>query len=150
MRDLVWLIQPGPHDATQLAERLRSACNRLMNGHECEFQIVGLETAPPLDVQRHLLLALKEMLHNVLRHAKARHVVICLTVHDRRFTLEVSDDGCGFDGQIHGDGHGFTSLRHRAQTLGGELALESKPGAGTRVALHGCFHPVRVPHGSPA
>ena len=147
MRDLVWLIQPGPHDAAQLAERLRSACHRLMNGHEYEFQIAGLETAPPLDVQRHLLLALKEMLHNVLRHAKARHVIIRLTVRDGRFTLEVSDDGCGFDASMQGDGHGFTSLRHRAQTLGGDLALESKPGAGTRVALHGWLHPARVPQG---
>lgn len=150
MRDLVWLIQPGPHDATQLVERLRSACRRLMNGHECEFQIIGLDTAPRLDVQRHLLLALKEMLHNVLRHAKARHVAIRLNVDGGRFTLEVSDDGCGFDASMQGDGHGFTSLRHRARTLCGDLALESKPGTGTRVALHGCLHPIRVPQESSA
>lgn len=150
MRDLVWLIQPGPHDAAQLADRLRSASRRLLGSHEWEFQITGLDLAPALDVQRHLLLALKEMLHNVLSHAKAHRVVICLMVRDGRFTLEVSDDGCGFDATIQGDGHGFTSLRHRARTLGGKLALESKPGAGTRVTLHGCLHPAPLPHVSSA
>lgn len=142
MRDIVWLIQPGPHDAPLLAERLRAAARRLLDGLDWKFEITGLDAAPSLDVQRHLLLALKEMLHNVLRHAGARRVEIHLSVCDERFTLEVRDDGRGFEVARQGDGHGFTSLRHRAEMLGGELALEGRPGQGVRVALNGSLRSV--------
>jgi signal transduction histidine kinase len=141
MRDIVWLTQPGPHDARQLGERLRVAARRQLKGVEWKFEIDGLEVAPSLDVQRHLLLALKEMLSNILRHAAARHVEIRLTVRESRFTLEVRDDGRGFAPDRQNDGHGFTSLRHRAILIGGELSLASQPGGGTCVALSGLLRP---------
>ncbi|MBL9189949.1 MAG: ATP-binding protein [Opitutaceae bacterium] len=137
MRDLVWLIQPGPHDAPRLADRLRAAARRLLSGLEWQFEISGMDTAPSLDVQRHLLLALKEMLHNVVRHAGARQVEIHLIVCDDHFTLEVRDDGRGFDVSRQSGGHGFTSLRHRASLLRGKFTLESRPGHGARVVLSG-------------
>jgi signal transduction histidine kinase len=141
MRDLVWLIQPGPHDAPQLADRLRATARRLLCALKWQFEIAGLEIAPPLDVQRHLLLALKEMLHNVVRHANAQQVDIRLMVRAERFTLEVRDNGRGFDPSCRGDGHGFTSLRHRAELLGGALEIDSRPGLGTRISLIGALHP---------
>ncbi|MDP3069959.1 MAG: discoidin domain-containing protein [Opitutaceae bacterium] len=145
MRDLVWLIQPGPHDAPRLADRLRAAARRLLSGLEWQFEISGMDAAPSLDVQRHLLLALKEMLHNVLRHAGARQVEIHLTVRAGQFTLEVRDDGRGFDVSGPGGGHGFTSLRHRATLLQGQFTLESRPGHGTRVALTGLLRTAGEP-----
>ncbi len=149
MRDIVWLIQPGPHDATRLADRLRAAARRLVGGAEWNFQIIGLSEAPSLDVQRHLLLALKEMLHNVLRHAGAHRVEIRLTVCEQRFVLEVRDDGRGGAEEQTGDSHGLTSLRHRAELLGGTLELESFRGQGTRVSLNGSLFAVPKPSTSP-
>lgn len=142
MRDIVWLTQPGPHDAMQLTERLRDTAQRLLINMEWKFEIEGLETAPALDVQRHLLLALKEMLNNVLRHACARHVNIRLIVRHGRFKLEVLDDGHGFVVGADSDGHGLTSLRHRSSLLRGNLALESQPGRGTRISLSGMLQTV--------
>lgn len=141
MRDIVWLTQPGPHDVRQLSERLQAAAQRLLKGLEWKFEIDGLDAAPPLDVQRHLLLALKEMLNNVLRHASAHRVEIRLAVHEGHFTLSVQDDGGGFEVSRAGGGHGFTSLRHRSELLHGKFDLVSRPGAGTRVALSGQLHP---------
>jgi signal transduction histidine kinase len=149
MRDIVWLTQPGPHDAQQLGERLRLAAQRQLKGMEWKFEIDGLDAAPSLDVQRHLLLALKEMLSNVLRHAAAHCVEVRLAVREPRFTLEVRDDGRGFAPDRQGDGHGFTSLRHRATLVGGELSLASQPGGGTRVALSGLLRPPDGPPVSP-
>lgn len=147
MRDIVWLTQPGPHDAQQLGERLRVAAQRLLKGMEWNFDIEGLKAAPSLDVQRHLLLALKEMLGNVLRHAAAGRVEVRLAVGEERFTLEVRDDGRGFAPGNRTDGNGFISLRHRAALVGGELTLASQPGGGTCIALSGLLRP---PAGLPA
>lgn len=141
MRDLVWLIQPGPHDAARLADRLRAAAQRLLVGQEWTFAIEGLVVAPPLEVQRHLLLALKEMLHNVRRHAAARQVKIVLRVTEQQFTLSVQDDGRGFDPAPLSDGHGFTSLRHRAALLQGQLTCTSQPGNGAQITLQGKLRP---------
>lgn len=141
MRDIVWLTQPGPHDVPRLTERLQETARHLLRGVEWTFEIEGMEDAPPLDVQRHLLLALKEMLNNVLRHARAKRVWIRLTVEDQKFSLEVRDNGCGFVVGRSTDGHGLTSLRHRSTLLQGGLDLASQPGAGTRILLSGLLNP---------
>lgn len=141
MRDIVWLTQPGPHDVPRLTERLRETARHLLKGVEWTFEIEGMEDAPPIDVQRHLLLALKEMLNNVLRHAGAGRVWIHLSVQDRKFSLEVKDDGRGFVVGASSDGHGLTSLRHRATLLQGNLDLASQPGAGARILLSGLVNP---------
>ena len=53
-----------------------------------------------------------------------------------RITLEVSDDGVGFDPGGEFPGHlGLRSMRERAQRIGGTLTLESEPGAGTAVRV---------------
>lgn len=150
MRDIVWLTQPGPHDVATLTERLRETAHGLLKGVEWTFAIEGLEAAPTLDVQRHLLLALKEMLHNVLRHSGASHVHIRLVVHHRKFTLEVRDDGRGFVVGRRGDGHGLTSLRHRSTLLHGNLELDSQPGRGTRISLSGLLQSAGASPAAPA
>ncbi len=150
MRDIVWLTQPGPHDVPRLTERLRETARHLLRGVEWTFDIEGMDDAPPLDVQRHLLLALKEMLNNVLRHAGAGRVWIRLAVEDRKFSLEVKDDGRGFVVGGAGDGHGLTSLRHRSTLLHGDLELASQPGKGTRVLLKGILNPAGATPAAPA
>jgi len=90
------------------------------------------------------------MLNNVLRHAGAGHVWIRLQVDERRFSLEVRDDGCGFVVGASGDGHGLTSLRHRSMLLHGNLELASQPGKGTRVSLNGILNPVPAAPPAPA
>jgi signal transduction histidine kinase len=54
--------------------------------------------------------------------------------------LEIRDDGCGFDPSEQSSGHGLQIMRERAHGAGIDLALESKPGNGTRVVV--AWHPV--------
>jgi signal transduction histidine kinase len=50
-------------------------------------------------------------------------------------TVEISDDGIGFDPAGPSAGHGLSNLRERATTLHGELHIQSEPGHGTRITL---------------
>ena len=52
----------------------------------------------------------------------------------RHIALSVQDDGAGFSADRR-QGHGLDNMRARAQTIGGELQIESAPGCGTRVIL---------------
>jgi signal transduction histidine kinase len=47
--------------------------------------------------------------------------------------LAIGDDGSGFDTAAHGGGMGLLGMRERAELLGGRLAVESRPGSGTRI-----------------
>jgi signal transduction histidine kinase len=75
-----------------------------------------------------------EALQNAAKHAHgARAVVIELWDADS-LRLEVRDDGAGFDPDDVTGGVGFTSMRDRLAAVGGDLAITSRPGYGTRVA----------------
>jgi signal transduction histidine kinase len=51
-----------------------------------------------------------------------------------RITLDISDDGAGFDAQNEFPGHlGLRSMRERASRLGGTLRVHTAPGKGTRI-----------------
>ncbi len=89
----------------------------------------------------------QEMLSNVARHARARHVQVRLWVDDPPdpvLYLSVRDDGVGAPAQALDDArsHGVVGMRERAGHFGGKLSIDSAPGQGTRVRL---VMPLQVP-----
>lgn len=145
LRDITWFIRPDHHTPDQFIERLRATARRLLAGVEWTFEARALTGEIALDAQRHLLLALKETLHNIVRHATARHVQIRLSSTPAKFLLEVTDDGCGMDPAAIPEGQGFASLRHRAQLLGGETQIRTAPGRGTTITFTGRLAPAASP-----
>ena len=105
---------------------------------EVELDLAGHGPEGPND--RVLLRSATELLANVERHARARRATVRLTVADGDDLLRVHDDGAGFDledvlSRVRPGHIGLLSLRERAEALGGELTLETRPGAGTRATL---------------
>lgn len=79
------------------------------------------------------LAAVREMLSNVARHARADAAVVTVTV-DEALTVEVTDDGVG-PPENPGGGTGLSNLAERARALGGTFQLVSGPdGVGSRAA----------------
>ena len=83
----------------------------------------------------------QETLNNIARHAHASRVEIRVTKDDRQVTLEIEDNGQGFDLprdwlDLARTGHlGLVGMRERAQAIGGRVEIESRPGKGTRVRV---------------
>lgn len=84
----------------------------------------------------------RELLFNVVKHARARSAHVRLTrTDDQRFRVEVADDGIGWDPAQrqeehgHGGGFGLFSIRERLRLLGGSMEVDGRPGAGTRVIV---------------
>jgi len=74
--------------------------------------------------------------HNVVKHAQARHVDLRLTAGDTDAVLEVIDDGRGFDvadAERRRSGMGLFTMRERVVLAGGRFDVQSVPGAGTRI-----------------
>jgi two-component system, NarL family, sensor kinase len=84
--------------------------------------------------------AVRELLVNVAKHAKADHVDITLDREDRSLRITVEDDGKGFDPSLPASGRldgsfGICSVRERLTRVGGEFIIDSVEGRGTRVIL---------------
>lgn len=100
-------------------------------------EIDGEATVPDSSCQ-HLLAIIHEALTNARRHGYARKATISLKEEVDGMSIEISDDGTGFDPEkISDQGHyGLAIMSERAQMAGGELRLNSAPGYGTRVKVH--------------
>jgi signal transduction histidine kinase len=120
---------------------LRSALRRMVAHFE---EATGLtinrvlpEEMPPLPDAHRLALyrAAQEALTNVQKHAGAHQAWLVLTAGDGTVTLLVSDDGAGISLRSGQTGFGLQGLRERAEQLGGEVHVESRPGGGTQVSF---------------
>ena len=83
----------------------------------------------------------RELLTNVVKHAKASKVDISITKDGPFLHIQVVDDGVGFDPTEAGpragksSGYGLFSIRERLTSLGGLVNISSRPGQGTRVSI---------------
>lgn len=98
---------------------------------DCETQATRMRPTDELTVYR----LVQEALTNVAKYANARQVRITLQPGDaQQVEVEVRDDGVGFDpAQQQESAHGLTGMRYRVEAAGGELAVDSRPGQGTRI-----------------
>jgi PAS domain S-box-containing protein len=95
------------------------------------------------DVRILLFQAARELLANIVRHARADTAKVSITRTGDQIQVDVSDDGVGFDPAEIGPGmdetgrFGLFSIRERLEPLGGHMEVKSKPGHGTHVTLVG-------------
>ena len=95
----------------------------------------------------------QEALTNALRHAAATMINVTLAVQDDAIALTVRDNGKGFDVRVAhrnalaGTGFGLLGMQERTQLAGGQLKLDSRPGAGTTVHARFPLTPPTEPAG---
>lgn len=88
----------------------------------------------------------QEALTNIGKYASASQVDVTLTVIEGNATVEVHDDGAGFDPQSARVGrHGLSGMQFRAESLGGSMRVSSVPGQGTTVRIEFPQSPEEVP-----
>jgi signal transduction histidine kinase len=112
---------------TELAEQL---------GVWVTCEVVG-RAALPISSRRHVLAIMQEALVNAHRHGRARCIAVRLETVGKDTTVEVSDEGIGFEPEVvdRGGRYGLTIMEERAQMAGGRLDLDSGTGRGTRVTV---------------
>lgn len=82
-----------------------------------------------------LLQMVREATSNAARHAGTDRVEVHVRREDDLLVAEVVDQGRGFDPETVERGMGLDNLWERAQEIGGEVRIDSRPGAGTRVTV---------------
>ncbi|MHB8873391.1 MAG: sensor histidine kinase [Myxococcaceae bacterium] len=103
---------------------------------EVQFERSGLVEKLSPDAQLTLFRVLQECLSNAVKHAEAKKVNVKLLFGEGRVNLSVKDDGKGFDLKTPKHGHyGLINMRERAMKIGGEVIIDSTPGAGSQVSF---------------
>jgi len=141
--DITLALRPSMLDDLGLAPALHAHAERALKdtGVEFELDASGLMRRLPPEIETALFRTFQEALHNVARHAHASHVRLSLAAPVGHFEGEIVDDGCGFDADaIQPNEHsprglGLLGMQERVTQCGGTLALQSRPGAGTRLSV---------------
>ncbi|MFE0642757.1 sensor histidine kinase [Streptomyces sp. NPDC058877] len=111
----------------------------LGDGPRVRFSVSGTPVELPTPYEVALLRIAQSALANTVRHASASRAEITLSFMDASVTLDVVDDGVGFDPASvrpsSDGGFGLPAMRSRAESLGGTFTVESAPGQGTAVAV---------------
>jgi signal transduction histidine kinase len=139
LRSLILGLRPPELERDGLQGALRKEIEMLERIHGVTID-VDINGTPKSSTDRDLaiLRIAHEALHNALHHAQAGRIVVRLDASGGRLSLEVSDDGGGFDperAELRSTHLGLTSMEERARELGAHLEIRSAPGAGTTVAL---------------
>ncbi len=141
LRSLLVDIYPPDFDQVTLESALADLVVRTgERSVVLEVHASGVDDGLPREVARLLYRVAQEAVRNVLSHAEASRVTITLAADARTASLEVLDDGRGFDSEAlpaaAGSGHlGLTALRGLVHDSGGTLTIESTPGAGATLRV---------------
>ena len=139
-RQSIWALRSQDSTENTLPVTIRRATDNAA-GHDVEsnFSLYGAYRPLPPETERAFLRVAQEAIHNVKKHAGARHLWVQLEYGPGDIALEVRDDGKGFttdNGAASPPGHyGLTGMRERAEAIRGRLDVISEPDQGTTVRL---------------
>lgn len=149
MSDIVWSINPKNDNVESIVFRMKSQAGEVLAQLDVEVEYFIDKQAeriqPSMTARRNIYLIFKEAINNIAKYASATRVNIELRIMDNVLVLIIRDNGSGFDMLSMKSGHGLSSMRQRAESLGGSLTIDSVPGSGTE--LKASFQIARISDG---
>ncbi len=145
--EIVWAINPQNDKLPNLLAYMRAYASEYLETTDIvityHIQESQEATAINPDFKRNIFLILKESLHNAVKYAEATHIEIGFTVKNNNNTpieyqFWISDNGKGIDqNAMRKFGHGLSSIKKRAESIGALYTLESSMGKGVKIMLEG-------------
>lgn len=137
MRDIVWMLNPSNDSLDDFILKMKEAASRLLGDIPFTFVVPSERMLEKVSIEfkRNVFLIFKEALNNVSRHSAATRVTIEVNHGSGLFTLQIKDNGTGFDPNQVWSGSGIASLRRRAEHVRGAIEFSDLPEGGTIVTL---------------
>lgn len=142
IRQVINNLRPPVLDDYGLFAALHWYVDQLENQVEMDMEVQGDSLHPRLPSRDENILyrVTQEALSNVVRHARATRVTVRLKEEKGRVTLEIADNGRGFNPvdvgmEEESRGWGLINMRERAEVIGGSFSIESEKGRGTVVQV---------------
>ncbi len=148
MDEIVWAVDPQNDTLDSLVTYVSKFAQEFLSVASIRCRLdVPAELPPyvlPAEVRHNLFLAIKEALHNVVKHAQASEVWLRIEVRPLAFTLVLEDNGCGLNATKPNSaarkdrissGHGLENMERRLRIAGGRCVVSSPDDRGTRVEM---------------
>lgn len=144
--ETVWAVDPENDNLEALANYLCQVGNQLCSQAQlrCRLEVPSSSPNIPLtsQVRHNLIMAVKEAIHNIIKHARASEVHLRIAFEAPVLSVSIHDDGCGFNPATPLPGNGLGNLKRRLDDIGGSFRIESQPGLGTTVRLRLLVRPI--------
>jgi signal transduction histidine kinase len=134
-------LRPSVLDDFGLIAALQIHCKEFQKMHKIRTTLqvdAGIPDRMEGETETAIFRITQQALTNIAQHSGADTVSLSLEVESQMLILRISDNGRGFSAARNGvppNGFGLTSMRERAELLGGEFLLESEPDGGTTVSV---------------
>jgi signal transduction histidine kinase len=141
LQNLITELRPAALDEIGLMPALESLLKRIGEAHalavegtiDLDYEAGRRATRLEPELESAAYRLVQEALTNVGKHAHARRVRVSVVERDDRLSIEVRDDGRGFNPAGVDGGFGLLGMRERVDLLGGSLTIESRPGSGSAI-----------------
>jgi streptogramin lyase len=137
MGDMVWAIKPGNEKLVDLKMKMetfaREMCGPLDIELSLHFDSSLEEVKVNMEHKKDIYLVFKEALNNAIKYSKCSTIYISVKRDQQYLSMEVSDNGIGFDVAGIRKGNGLDNMKMRISKLNGEMTVTSEPGKGTLV-----------------
>jgi len=138
MDEIVWAVNPRNDNLENMVNYLVHYTEEFLEhtGVNCELKVPFEIPAAPVsaEVRHNLFKVTQEALNNAVKHGYPKRIRLQVAMHGDRLTLSLEDDGCGFNPAAKSVGrNGLENMKHRIESVGGNLQLTSAPGSGTRI-----------------
>ena len=142
MDDIVWSINPRNDSFDRLMSRIQNFSSKLFEAKGIDYQIEVPENIShvklSMDHRQHVYLIMKEAVNNLVKYSESKHAKIKVSVSP--LSIEIADQGKGFDVSQTFHGNGIQSMRSRANLMRAELTIHSSVDKGTSITLTGIKH----------
>jgi signal transduction histidine kinase len=142
VREMSQLLRPAMLDHLGLVPSIRTLAEGVTSRSGIAIELRLSDDMPRLTSPVEVLLyrVTQEALTNIVKHARARHATIALTLESARVVLAIDDDGVGFDPErlrkaAPPRGVGLVGMRERVAYYGGRIDIRSEPGGGVHIQV---------------
>jgi PAS domain S-box-containing protein len=87
------------------------------------------------DLKLNIYRVIQEQMNNILKYAEAKNVNISIKAQENTISIEICDDGRGFDVEKKRNGIGISNMINRIESFNGEVAIESSPAKGCKISF---------------
>lgn len=141
LRDTIWAMNKQQIDLEDLQGRISNFIEKAAVANDraqFDFQVdPGLEDGRVFTsvIGMNIYRVIQEAVNNAVKYAHAQVIKVSIKPTGEDLSIEVTDDGFGFDLKAVGQGNGLNNMKKRAREIGGSITIDSQSGGGTCIKL---------------
>lgn len=136
---IAWATNPQHDHFKSLKSMMAKFATPLCHARHIECIIESSEVKDEMlmsgEVRQNIFLVFKEAINNMIKYADSTTCTTRLSNRNNEFTMQITDNGKGFNGIIKGSGNGWKNMQKRTDGLNGKLTIDTLPGKGTIITL---------------